>query len=131
MVDIRKKLSFNYAKHHGVFIDQLRENTAELISRAEIDSVTLAEVRRHLNVPIQLKVISKEEFERQLARVYETDTSSAMELVMGMEEGIDFAQLMEQMPKTEELLDTEGDAPIIRLINAIFTQAIKQKASDI
>jgi type II secretory ATPase GspE/PulE/Tfp pilus assembly ATPase PilB-like protein len=31
----------------------------------------------------------------------------------------------------EDLLETEDDAPIIRLINALLTEAIKENASDI
>jgi len=33
--------------------------------------------------------------------------------------------------KSEDLLDTEHDAPIIRLLNALIAQALKDKASDI
>ena len=66
-----------------------------------------------------------------LAKQYETTTSAAMEMMADMEDALDLNTLMQQMPKTEELLGGENDAPIIRLINALFTQAIKQEASDI
>ncbi len=48
-----------------------------------------------------------------------------------MEEDIDLSQLASQLPISEDLLENHDDAPIIRLLNALFTQAIKQKASDI
>ncbi|MEL7400938.1 MAG: type II secretion system ATPase GspE, partial [Pseudomonadota bacterium] len=35
------------------------------------------------------------------------------------------------VPETEDLLEQEGDAPIIRLINALLTEAVKESASDI
>jgi general secretion pathway protein E len=41
------------------------------------------------------------------------------------------AQLSELVPETEDLMDSADDAPIIRLINATLTEAIKEKASDI
>jgi general secretion pathway protein E len=48
-----------------------------------------------------------------------------------MEEDMDLSLLAGQLPISEDLLDNQDDAPIIRLLNALFTQAIKQKASDI
>ncbi len=35
------------------------------------------------------------------------------------------------LPEQADLLDSEDDAPIIRLINAVLTQAVKENASDI
>src|SRR3546814_16721992 len=38
---------------------------------------------------------------------------------------------MQDMPQIEDLLETRDDAPIIRMINALFTQAARDGASDI
>lgn len=38
---------------------------------------------------------------------------------------------MQAMPTPEDLLESQDDAPVIRLLNAVLTQAIKQNASDI
>ena len=35
------------------------------------------------------------------------------------------------MPESDDLLEQEDDAPIIRLINALLTEAVKENASDI
>ena len=43
----------------------------------------------------------------------------------------DLASLAEGLPKTADLLDSENDAPVIRLINAMIAEAVKVKASDI
>ena len=48
-----------------------------------------------------------------------------------MEADSDLALLAHQLPLSEDLLENQDDAPIIRLLNALFTQAIKQQASDI
>jgi general secretion pathway protein E len=44
---------------------------------------------------------------------------------------VDLAQLVDELPDVGDLMDAEDDAPIIRLINAILSQAVKEKASDI
>jgi type II secretory ATPase GspE/PulE/Tfp pilus assembly ATPase PilB-like protein len=54
-----------------------------------------------------------------------------MQLAEGIGGSLDLAALAEQVPETEDLLEQEDDAPIIRLINAILGEAIKENASDI
>ena len=44
---------------------------------------------------------------------------------------IDLSRLVEELPDVGDLMDTDDDAPIIRLINAILSQAVKEQASDI
>ncbi len=43
----------------------------------------------------------------------------------------DLDSLVLDLPKTEDLLDDSTDSPVIRLINAILSEAIKDGASDI
>jgi general secretion pathway protein E len=43
----------------------------------------------------------------------------------------DFFSLAEELPQNEDLLEAEDDAPIIKLINAMLGEAIKEGASDI
>ena len=38
---------------------------------------------------------------------------------------------VEQVPQTADLLEQQGDAPIIRLINALLSEAVREKASDV
>ncbi len=44
---------------------------------------------------------------------------------------IDLDRLLQDMPEVEDLLDTADGAPVIRMINALFTQAARDGASDI
>jgi general secretion pathway protein E len=46
-------------------------------------------------------------------------------------EDMDLASLANMIQETEDLLEQEDDAPIIRLINGILTDAVKRNASDI
>ena len=91
----------------------------------------LVELRRFYQKPLELIPVSQNDFEMLLAKAYETTTSSAMAAITDIEEDLDLQTMMSQLPKTADLLETEDDAPVIRLINAILTQAIKQSASDI
>ena len=54
-----------------------------------------------------------------------------MQAAEGVEESTDLAHLAQDLPEQADLLESEDDAPIIRLINAVLTQAVKENASDI
>jgi general secretion pathway protein E len=54
-----------------------------------------------------------------------------MQAVEGLEGTTDLAHLAQDLPEQADLLESNDDAPIIRLINAVLTQAVRENASDI
>ncbi len=63
--------------------------------------------------------------------VYDMGRDSAEEVIEGMHGEEDTAQIMSQIEETGDLLDETSDAPIIRLVNLMLSQAVKARASDI
>ena len=124
-------LPFNYAKRHGVFVADLDSDTATITHKPGLTSHVLLELQRRLQRKIVLNPVTEDNFELLLAKAYESGTEAAMEAMTDIEEGMDIRQLMKNMPSPEDLLESQDDAPVIRLINAILTQAIKQGASDV
>lgn len=127
----QQRLHYNFAKKHRVLLGEQNVDQAVILHSTQVDLFILNELHRLLQRPIRLQKISDDEFQTALTKAYETDSSQAAQLMEGMEEDMDLNQLMQQMPQSEDLLETQDDAPVIRLLNALFTQAIKQKASDI
>ena len=124
-------LPYLFAKKQGVIaIDSENKNGVRIYHLANTPLDIFAEIRRSLQCPLELVEVSTPEFQKYLAQVYQSQ-STLLEATAGMEETMDLSQLAGQLSKSEDLLDNQDDAPIIRLINALFTQAIKQKASDI
>ncbi|GIS69531.1 MAG: hypothetical protein CM1200mP9_03520 [Gammaproteobacteria bacterium] len=78
-----------------------------------------------------LEDVGDEEFDQLLGRVYARDGSQARQMVEDIDDELDLARLAEALPETEDLLEREDDAPIIRLINALLTQAVRENASDV
>jgi len=66
-----------------------------------------------------------------IARAYAQQEGSAASVVDEVESDLDLSRLLQDIPKIEDLLETEDDAPIIRMINALLTQAARDGASDI
>jgi general secretion pathway protein E len=125
------RLPYTFAKKQGITVTGFDDQgNAEAVHLPDIDFQVLLEVRRFVETELLLKQVTQSEFQRYLAVVYESK-SSILDATEGMEEDWDLMQLAEQVPAGEDLLDNRDDAPIIRLLNALFTQAIKQKASDI
>lgn len=125
-------LPFQFAKRHGVFVANYADEHIQIMHRGEhLDPNVLFELQRFFQQPLTLEAISDDDFEVLLARAYESDTDSAMEAISGFEDSLDLGALAQDVAKTEDLLESQDDAPVIRLLNAILTQAIKQSASDI
>ena len=71
-----------------------------------------------------------EAFDALLQQTYEAGSNAAMQME-GFEDTTDLAHLAQELPEPSDLLESEDDAPVIRLINAVLTQAVKENASDI
>ena len=134
MMDTKGKLQrlpYLFAKKQGVVITAIEQDQAATLCHLANTSLAIfAEVRRLLQRNLHLQEVTATEFQHHLANVYQSQ-SSILDATEGMEDDMDLAQLAGQLPVSEDLLDNQDDAPIIRLLNALFTQAIKQKASDI
>ena len=79
-------------------------------------------------------VLSKLEFSdfnKKLSDIFTENSSNSSDLVQGVDESIDLDTLASDLPKTEDLLDDSNEAPVIKLINAVLAEAIKDGASDI
>jgi general secretion pathway protein E len=124
-------LSFAFCKRHGVVIQKVDNGVAEAVYRAGAQPASVAEVRRVLGMPLQLRRVDAEAFEQLLRAQYEGGTNTAMQMVGGMEDDTDLAHLAQDLPEPSDLLESDDQAPIIKLINAILTQAVKDNASDI
>jgi general secretion pathway protein E len=124
-------LPFAFAKRHGILITELHEERGEAVCRPGIKPLSLAEARRFARVPLDVREVSEEAFDTLLQKAYESGSSAAMQMAEGLDSDQDLSQVAQDLPEPSDLLESEDDAPIIRLINAILTQAVKENASDI
>ncbi len=68
---------------------------------------------------------------QRIAAAYAGGESSAAAVIGEVESGVDLSRMMQDLPAVEDLLEAADDAPIIRMLNALLTQAAKDGASDI
>ncbi|TDJ43539.1 MAG: type II secretion system protein GspE [Gammaproteobacteria bacterium] len=126
-----RRLPFSFAKRHGLLVHGYADGKAQTLVRDDANPISLSEVRRFIDRPLQLSVVTPEEFDLQLQQRYEQESSSAMQMVEGFGDDTDLLRAAQDLPEPSDLLESDDDAPIIRLINAVLTSAIKENASDI
>jgi general secretion pathway protein E len=126
-----KLLPYPFAKSKGVLAARVVGGALEVWIRPYPQASTLAEVRRMAGKPVREVLLTPEEFEHCLTLAYTREPSAAETIVDDMGDSVDLAKLTEQLPEVADLLETENDAPIIRLINALLTQAVREGASDV
>ncbi len=90
----------------------------------------MAEVQR-LHPVQQVSRIGRDELLERIDTAYAARDGSAAEVVSEVEGDVDLSRLLQDLPAVEDLLETSDDAPIIRMLNALFTQAARDGASDI
>lgn len=126
------RLPFGFAKRHGVLLlPAADQGPPQVVFKRGMQPGALAEVRRFLDRPFTVKEVDPPTFDKHLSLAYQNDSNDAMQMIEGLGEEMDLDSLAELIPETGDLLEQEDDAPIIRLINSLLTEAIKVGASDI
>jgi len=128
MAEGEVRLAYAFAKERGLVVLDAEAAPAVLGARGRPDPWAILEARRAMGRAIRLEEMPAEAFERRLSEVYSVSGVDASDFAA---EEDDLASLAEGLPTTADLLDSEGDAPIIRLINGVIAEAVKTKASDV
>ena len=125
-----KDFPYAFAKRNAVVVTDFSDNSYQVAYGKNLTPLTASEVQRFLGGNISFHPLNESDFNQLLARHYDQgDGARAMMDDLGDE--LDLNDVADSMPEPEDLLEAEDDAPIIRLINALLTQAIKENASDI
>ena len=125
-----RQLPFTFAQHHGVLLD-LDSAPLRVWYRPGLDVDVMLELRRAFDQPLQFAPLTPEQFQQSLTLAYQRDNSEAVQMAEDLGADIDLSRLADEIPETGDLMDAEDDAPVIRLINAVLSQAVREKASDI
>ncbi len=127
-------LPYAFCKRHGVVaIDrgQGEKPTASVVCIAKPGIEVFSEIRRRLALPVSFQVMPQTGFEHLLRQAFDKGQSEATQMVSDLDDNIDLDLLASEVPEATDLLEASNDAPVVRLINALLTQAIRENASDI
>jgi len=131
--EVARMIPFRYAKKRGVLASRREGGVVEVWLREDThDPMVVAEARRVLRGPIRLRRIPGDEFSKALERTYSNGAPGAYdEVIESIERDGILSRMAEDLPATRDLLESGGEAPVIRLVNDLLAHALKEKASDV
>ncbi len=128
--ELALKLPITYAKK-AMVLPLRRDNGTVLAATSEpLNLSALDDLSALLGVDIALCLAPSEKILDTLNRLYSEDMNKAEDTVQEMEEE-DLSFLAAELDEPTDLLEVTDDAPIIRLVNSLLSQAIRERASDI
>jgi len=123
---LRQTLPYAFARQNGVILEYPAGGPVCAL-RPGAPLTAMAEVQRVAG-PVRFDPVTAEMFEARLAAAYRDNASDASEAAGAHG---DLASLADSTAVVDDLLDQSEDAPVVRLINALLQEAIKEGASDI
>ena len=106
------------------------DNTVEVWTCGATTPAAIAEVSRRFG-RIQIKPMPRADLDAAIAAAYAGAGGNASLVADEFDADLDLTKLLQDVPAIEDLLESSDDAPVIRMINALLTQALREGASDI
>ncbi len=127
---MRYPLPYAFARTHQLLLEEDQAGDLTLCVHPDSGTGAVSEVMRKYPVR-QLQTQTPEVLIQRISAAYAQGESSAAAVVSEVESDADLSRMMQELPAIEDLLETSDDAPIIRMLNALLTQAARDGASDI
>lgn len=129
---IEHRIDFSYAKEHNLALGKNEHGDTVVYTTRDLTQKELLEVIRHVGFDFEVVQTEAQSFNEILTKAYQLDSNEAKQLMNDIGSEVDFFSIAEDLgSSSEDLLESEDDAPIIRLINAMLSEAIKEGASDV
>ena len=126
---MRYPLPYAFARSHQLLVED-DAGDLTLLVRPDCAAAAMSEVMRKLG-PVKVIMCQPDALAQRISGAYAKGESSAATVVSEVQGDADLARMMQELPAIEDLLETADDAPIIRMLNALLTQAVRDGASDI
>jgi len=123
-------LPYSFARDFSLLARRDTAGKVELCISSATPLMAISEVSRQLGFVTLLR-LEASELAALIAAAYENSGGDAAEVIDAYEADVDLNKLMQDLPAVTDLLDASDDAPVIRMINALLTQALREGASDI
>jgi len=131
MSTAQRYVPYAFARDNGILLLPQTERDAEAWVSEATPLEALNEVMRVFPGRVTPVVVDATALREAIAQTYSAGEGSAQQIVGDIEGEFDISRMLAEVPDIEDLLETEDDAPIIRMINALLTQAARDGASDI
>ncbi len=128
---MRHPLPYAFARSHQLLLSQDADRLTLWLSPQSCRQALGEVLRQHAASHLRLQTAPAAEIAQRIAAAYANGESNVASVVSEVESDVDLSRLLQELPAVEDLLDAADDAPIIRLLNALLTQAAREGASDV
>jgi general secretion pathway protein E len=111
-----------FAKAHRVLVLREEEAAVHVVCSDPFDTAALDDLRVIFGKPVEAAVGGRDSIENAINRVYERQAG---------EEQLEGDGGNVEDEAAGDILDSDEEAPVIRWVNSLFLQAMKERASDI
>ncbi len=118
------RVPITFAKNHKLLVTNEDDAAVHLLVGDPFDTSALDEVRILFDKRVEVSVAPAERIVDAINRVYEREAGGGE---LESEEG----RVDENEVVGGDILDSDDEAPVIRWVNSLFLQAMKERASDI
>ena len=126
---MRYPLPYAFARQNQLLLEESGQDLTVFLHGATSRNA-LSEVLRKFKVA-SVQTIGQDSLVQRISEAYAQGESNAASIVSEVESDADLSRMMQDLPAVEDLLEAADDAPIIRMLNALLTQAARDGASDI
>ncbi|WP_394838259.1 type II secretion system ATPase GspE [Pendulispora rubella] len=117
------RVPITFAKQHKIVVIHEDDRAMHAICADPFDTAALDDLRLLFGKPVEAQVAPGEQVVDAINRVYER-------VAGGGELETDEADVSDD-DAASDILDSDDEAPVIRWVNSLFMQAMKERASDI
>lgn len=122
-----KAIPYEFATRHKLLLVAGAVN--QLLVTATTTRGAINEVMRS-HGPVELRMLPKEELDSRIQDAY-SNKGDAAQLVSSAQEQVDLSLLVQEVQQTQDLLSSDEDAPVVRILNLLMMEAVKAEGSDI
>ena len=128
---MRYPLPYAFARRHQLLVEQQDDGNLWLWhGQGVLPGPAWSEVQRKYRI-VAVQAIEPPQLAQRISAAYAQGEGSAASVVSEVQSDADLSRMMQELPPVEDLLEAADDAPIIRMLNALLTQAARDGASDI
>ncbi len=128
-----KKVPIHFARRYHVLPLKTEDGSVLVATTDPMETAALDDLRLLLGLPIKPVLTTSLSLLACLNRVYDDAArpAGAEEVMEDIAASESLDQIAHELDEPQDLLDATDEAPIIRLVNSVLFQAVRQRASDI
>jgi general secretion pathway protein E len=124
------KVPITFYRQNKVFPIAVIDGGVKVAVTDPLNLQPLDDLSVFLGAPVEAVLSSERELMAAINRVYDREGGSTEQVMQDLE-GEDLGAIANEIEETDDLLDLASEAPVIRLVNSILTQAVRARASDV